>query len=129
MERSLVLTDGDGARFLKQVGQNLGRLNLTSLRLHVHLDEFAEARRVHIASRLCITEGLEQWVRVEHIRLHALVAALMLHHTLAVSRHSGSVQVLLGWPPEDCLVRPRHIGQDNFARFRLSRSRFARDDN
>ena len=93
----------------------------------VHLDEFAEARRVHIASRLCITEGLEQWVRVEHICLHTMMA--LLHDALTVSRHPGRVQVLLGWPPEDCLVRPRHISQDNFARFRLSRARLARDDN
>lgn len=62
VERSLVLTDGDSARFLKQVGQNLGCLNLSRLRLHVHLDELTETGRVNIASCLCITEGLKQWI-------------------------------------------------------------------
>ena len=126
MERSLILTDGDGARFLEQVGQNLGRLDLTRLCLHVDLDELAEARRVHIASRLCITEGLEQWVRVEHICLNTLVT---LMHALTVSRHPRRMQVLLRRPTEDCLMRSGHIGQDNLTRFRLSRSGFARDDN
>ena len=44
MERSLIMTDGDGARFLQEVGQDLGGLDLTSLGLHIDLDELAETR-------------------------------------------------------------------------------------
>ena len=44
MERAFVLADGNGARFLQEVGKDLGGLDLTSLGLHVDLDELAEAR-------------------------------------------------------------------------------------
>ena len=59
MERAFVLADGNGARFLQEVGEDLGGLDLTSFCLHVDLDELAETRRVHIARSLGIAEGLK----------------------------------------------------------------------
>ena len=44
MEGALVVADGDGSRFLQEIGQDLGGLDLTSLCLHIHLDELAETR-------------------------------------------------------------------------------------
>ena len=44
MERAFVLADGNSARFLQEVGQDLGSLDLTSLGLHIDLDELAETR-------------------------------------------------------------------------------------
>ena len=59
MERALILADGNGARFLQEVGKDLGGLDLTSLGLHVDLDELAKARRIHIARSLGIAEGFK----------------------------------------------------------------------
>ena len=76
VEGALVVTERDRARLLQQVGQDLGRLDRSSLCLHAHLDEFAESGGVDVASRLCVTEGLHQGVRVEDVRLYALPSAV-----------------------------------------------------
>lgn len=75
VEGALIVTERDRARLLQQVGQDLGRLDRSSLGLHVHLDEFAESGGVDVASCLCVTEGLHQGVRVEDVRLNALHGA------------------------------------------------------
>ena len=46
----------------------------------VYLDKLAEARRVVVLERLCITECFQEWVGVEHLLFYCqiLVALILL---------------------------------------------------
>ena len=74
------------ASLLKKEGEDLHVADLASLGVNERLDELAEARRVDVWHRLCVTERFHHGVRVQDALLHHLVLTGIL-----VSRLTRSV--------------------------------------
>ena len=115
--------EADSALF-EQVVHDRGRVKHTCW-VKVHLDKFAEARRVVIFERLCVAKRFQERVRVKDLLLNGRV--LSVGSLFGLLKLGFFVEeVLLG--AAETFARPRQIRKNDLRCLCLARTGLASDD-